>query len=693
MIKTDDMLNKLNTYQKDAVLDNSPALLLNAHVGSGKTTVLIAKVMYLHLVKEIDLKDMVVLTFTNKAAEEIKDRIKVENPEIKEKDMPYFGTFHSVAAKLLSQSLPIQDIGYTKDFTIMDQDELIELANRLIIEHRFTIKFKNKLTNRIEAIKNGNKLYGNMKREDDIGSLWECMVEEKQKQNKMDFDDLIVHAMTLLKTGTFTPKWVIIDEFQDCDSAQLAFMKAMCGTGTKLFVVGDPNQIIYSWRGSEKNIVKTFKQTYDAKEMSLPINYRSSSTILDAAKQFLADSSELEGVREEGNKIVVKNHYNPFNEAQYLCDQIKKLTSEGTVSYKDIAIFYRTQRQSKTIEDALTKENIPVEVSIKKSLKDIPVLRWFVSLLKASINSNDKNNIITALNDKGFGEGLSFAKIRGLFNNKAEDSSVLLAKIFGFNTWFKDAEVGNSLEIYDYFELDNYLSPTSSTYLENKTFILDFFDSMAHFIEEKNLSLTEGMRDYLNSSALYGIQIVKDSIDEENDSVKLMTLHACKGLEFNRVYIVGANDGLIPLRTASSEVQEEEKRLFFVGITRAKDDLEISYYTNPGDYRVLEGPSNFVYMLPSHLVAKEENEAQKVDLQSIRKEILANQSKNTQSLDAEPIKEVDPEEQAKDGKRVKHEKYGEGIVESEDEDSITVIFDAYGSKTFSKLFTSLEYLG
>ncbi|MDL4841754.1 ATP-dependent helicase [Aquibacillus rhizosphaerae] len=686
MIQTDDMLRKLNTYQRDAVLDNSPALLLNAHVGSGKTTVLISKVMYLHLVKEIDLTEMVVLTFTNKAAKEIKDRIKAENSKIKDKDMPYFGTFHSVASKLLSKVLPIQEIGYTNRFTIMDPDELFEMAYRLMIEHRFNIKFKNKLSKRMEAIKNGETLYGNMKREDDIKVLWECMVEEKRKQNKMDFDDLIVHATKLLETGVFTPKWVIIDEFQDCDRAQLALIKAMCGANTNLFVVGDPNQIIYSWRGSEKNIFQNFKRVYDAKEMSLPINYRSSSTILEAAKQFLEDSTELEGVRDEGSKIVVKNHYNPFNEAQYLCDQIKKLTSEGSVSYKDIAIFYRTQRQSKTMEDALIKEKIPVEVSVKKSLKDIPVLHWLVSLLKASINHNDKNNIITALNNKEFGEGLSFAKIRGIINNESDHTSILLDKIIGF----LQANVENISEVYDYFALDDYLSPTSSTFLENKTLILDFIDSMKRYIDEKNVALTEGMREYLNSSTLYGLHILKDSIDAEDESVKLMTLHACKGLEFKHVFIVGVNEGSIPLRTSTAEARVEEKRLFFVGITRAKDTLEISYYTNPDDYRVLEGPSRFVDMLPGHIVAKEESKERQVDLQSMRKAIQKNI--NTQE-EVAVLDEARPEEKASDETRVKHEKYGEGIVESEDEDSITVVFEAYGSKTFSKVFTSLEYLG
>jgi DNA helicase II / ATP-dependent DNA helicase PcrA len=694
MIITNEILSKLNSFQKDAVLDDSPALLLNAHVGSGKTTVLISKILYLSLVKGVNLNDMVVLTFTNKAANEIKARLKVSNDQVNDNDMPYFGTFHSVASKLLSQSLPIQDIGYDRDFSIMDTDELVEMANRLIIEKGFNIKFMNKLPNRIEAIKIGKKTYGNMRCEDDIEKLWECVVDEKLKQNKMDFDDLILNSTKLLQKRTFNPKWIIIDEFQDCDNSQLQFIKALCSSGSKIFAVGDPNQIIYSWRGSDKNIFKIFKSEYEANEMSLPINYRSSSTILDAAKLFLSDSSDLEGVRDSGNKVVVKNHYNPFNEAQNLCDQIKKLNSSGAL-YKDIAIFYRLQNQSKTIEEALVRENIPIEVSVKKSLKDIPVLQWFVKLLKASINKNDTNNIIATLSNKHFGEDLTLSQIKNLLNNKTENTSVLLDKIHGFKAFCSKSRIENIPEMYDYFELDNYLSPTSSNYLENRMFIVDFIGNIGSYIENKNLELPRGISEFLNSSSLYGINVLKEYIHFEEDSVKLMTLHSCKGLEFNNVFIVGANYGLVPLRTKTTDESEEEKRLFFVGITRAKDNLEISYYTSPDNSRVIEGPSNFVSMLPSHLIEKEDNTVQEVDLQSIRKQIIEsknNDLNNFQSTDVPPIDKSEQGNKSNQIKRVKHDKYGEGIVESEDTESITVLFNDYGSKTFSKVFTTLEYL-
>jgi len=262
LIEQHEFLKKLNDYQKEAVFDESRALLLNAHVGSGKTTVLIAKVLYLSVVKNVDFQDMVVLTFTNKAANEIKERIRRHFPAIQDDELPFVGTFHSVAKKLLSTVLHVEELGYTKDFTIIDLEELLEMANRLIVENKYKIKYQRKLLTRIENLKNGKKLYSNMKYEDDINLLWENIVQEKLAQNKMDFDDLIENATMLLKDSEFRPKWIIVDEFQDCDEAQLEFIKAMSSPETKLFVVGDPNQIIYTWRGSDREIFAKFKQFF-----------------------------------------------------------------------------------------------------------------------------------------------------------------------------------------------------------------------------------------------------------------------------------------------------------------------------------------------------------------------------------------------------------------------------------------------
>ena len=675
----DEIFEKLNSYQKETVLDESLTTLVNANVGSGKTTVLIAKVFYQHLKKGVDFKDMVVLTFTNKAAAEIKKRITDADVNILDEDMPFFGTFHSVALKMLKTILLVDDLGYTTAFTVIDPDELLEMASELIVEKGFNIKYKNKLKKRFEELQAGNTSYAGMKYKDDIEVLWNHVSLEKKKQNKMDFDDLITYATKLLETTTFSPKWIIIDEFQDCDEKQLEFIKALKVTETKVFAVGDPNQIIYSWRGSKRNIFSEFKKEYDAKEHTLPVNYRSSTTILEAAKCFLSDGAILQGTRDAGKQITLLNHYNPFNEANYLTDRIDDLHKRG-VCYSEIAVFYRMQRQSQVLEEVFNRVGIPFEVSARKILSDIPVLRWFVNLLKASINENDTGNLVSVLRDKTFGEGLTKSKIRKIVFDKSDESSSLCNKIRGFERWSINQKSFDN--IYNYFDLDCYLSPTSASYSKNKEYLLTLTDNIMEYTSDKGCSMAEGIKEFVNSSTLYGLDIFKENKHRSMDSVKLMTLHACKGLEFKYVFIIGANSGLIPLNSSSEEEQAEEKRLFFVGITRAIDELEISYYTSPGSPRVMPGQSCYLYLLPQHLIESSDSLETKSDLNAFRREIKNNIKKSVKNelIDKE-IKQ-----------KVRHERYGIGTVELEDENTITVLFEGYDIKEFAKGFNSLEFL-
>ena len=298
--------NKLNEYQKAVVLDNSKALMVNAHVGSGKTTVLINKIMYLHFVKGVALQSMAVLTFTNKAAQEIKERVKklnsslavsTSNNLLQDEDMKFFGTFHSVARTLLSKVLPIEDIGFTKDFSVVDPEEALELYDRVINENKFTVKYRNKLHKRLEKLKQGNLLYATMKHDDDLQEFYAALKEAKIKSNVMEFDDLMEYSVQLLQQNSYHPEWVIIDEYQDCDKVQQAFIDALYKESAKLFAVGDPNQIIYSWRGSSQNPFEDFKTRYNAKELTLPISYRSTANILNAAKSLLDNGSGLIGIR------------------------------------------------------------------------------------------------------------------------------------------------------------------------------------------------------------------------------------------------------------------------------------------------------------------------------------------------------------------------------------------------------------
>ena len=395
------------------------------------------------------------------------------------------------------------------------------------------------------------------KYKDDIWQLTDLLQKEKKCQNRMSFNDLILNAVHLLSSGGYHPDWIIIDEVQDCDRLQLMMIEALKGEHTRLFAVGDPNQVIYSFRGSNLNVCYLLAHNYRARELTLSMNYRSSKAILDAARYFKQSGSRLMASREGGEPIVIRRHYDPMSEAYYLAAKIKELMSSG-IPAKEIAIFYRLQEQAELLKDVFAREELPYE------------------------------------------------------------------------------------------------------------------------------------------------------------KLQLMTLHASKGLEFSVVFIIGINNGLIPL-AGSRQEEEEECRLFFVGMTRARDRLELSYYTHPGYPRVQSGESRFLKMISPALVIREGEEEHKTDLQELRRQILdARQQKTVEQQGGVSVEElateqpasaqpraVQPTEQpmsvrAMENERVSHRvchaKYGIGTVIQEDYTIIEVEFDGYGRKEFLKAFTQLERL-
>lgn len=677
-------LKRLNEYQKEAVLDESDACIVNSNVGSGKTTVLISKIIYLHYAKNISYQDMIVLTFTNKAANEIKERLIASDNSIQLEELEGFGTFHSVALHLLKSVLPVEKIDYTKDFLVIEPEEELDIAMQIIQEEKLKIKYKNRLIKRLEQEKEEEKI---SRYDDDLFKLVQLLKEEKIKQNKMTFSDILKNANILLEDYKIEPKWIIIDEVQDSDKLQLDFIDKLKSAGTKLFAVGDPNQVIYSWRGSSLNVVYTLKHKYDAKELSLPINYRSSSAILEAARCFQQNGDSLIGAREPGNKIVVKNQYNPFNEACYMVDKIKEIHNLG-VPYKEIAIFYRLQNQSQVFEDVFLKNEIPFEVSIKKTIRDIPVLNWVIKLLRFSVNPNDFSSAIYVLSNKDYGERMTEKAARKIVKEQNIIKSELLEKMHKFLN--ECSEITKSDEIYNYFEFDKYIRPTAATYKEDKESICTLLGIIMEYVKEKQMPFLNGLRDFINSSALYGVNILQKDISSDADSVKLMTLHASKGLEFSYVFITGVNYGLIPLHTRDME-EEEEQRLFFVGITRAKDYLELSYYTNPDYQRVASGESRYIYMIPEKLIQKDKVKSESVNLQGLKEQIqeAKAQGKKEETAVVEPVVEVVDQVSVK---QVNHKKYGTGKVLKEDDMMIEVEFENYGVKEFIKAFSELEFL-
>lgn len=698
-------LQRLNEYQKAAVFDESSACLVNANVGSGKTTVLITKVMYLHYEKQIPYEQMVVLTFTNKAADEIKERLYALEPEITEEQLWGFGTFHSVCLTMLKKMLPVENLGYTKEFMVMDPDEELGMAEQLILTYQLKIKYKNRLKKRLEQ--------KNSKYQDDIEKLKALLKEEKRRQDKMTFDELLENACNLVKMSEQKMddiSWIIVDEVQDSDEKQLELIDCLKKPQTCFFAVGDPNQVIYSWRGSAFHIFYQLKTKYQATELTLPVNYRSSSEILAVARCFMQQGGTLQGGRESGDKIQIRNMYDPFQEADYLAGRIRELHASG-LPYREIAIFYRLQNQSEIFEHVFEKEGIPFEVSLKKTVKDIPVLDWLIKVLRFSVNPKDKSSGIAVLADKKYGDGMSVKEAEKTINILSENlktQTEICRQMLGFSEAYAEKQDTTAEDLWNYFSLENHLHPTTASYVEDRICVMDFLERMTTYQKEQQKNVVEGFSEFLNMASLYGTNILKKEIHNENDTVKLMTLHASKGLEFSHVFITGVNYGLIPLQTKSFEEEEEEQRLFFVGITRAKEHLELSYYTSPGQYRAAPGPSRYLRMIPGNLIEGQEKdrESSATHLQDLKRQILAERAEHIELQEAGKISggknpsantgtkniSVGNEAVTTQKRRVRHPKYGTGSVVREDDMMITVDFDDYGEKELMKMFSGLEEL-
>lgn len=671
---------KLNKQQMAAVMDDSPVCLVNANVGSGKTTVLASKVHYLHEEKKTALERMVVLTFTNKAAGEIRDRLNLGEDR---RESRFFGTFHSVALTLLKEELPVGELGYDTTFLVMTPEEEAELAMGLIRREKLNIKYKNRLKKRLQR-ENPCK-YG-----DDLDQLRKLLKDEKKAMNRMTFDDLIENATLLLEAHPMDFDWVIIDEIQDTDDSQLAMIRALVGPETHLFAVGDPNQVIYSWRGSRTNVFYRLRQDYPVKEMNLPVSYRSTGTILKAAGYFKTSGEGLNGEKAMGAPIHLHQQYDAFQDADRIAGRIQQLHEEG-IAYKDMAVFYRLQNQSEVFEHVFRKEDIPYTVSVKKTVGDLPVLDFVVKLLKFAADPEDTGAGMAILRSKAYGMGLTEKKAEKRLKEELTPEEGQLMLDFGsspkedlLNLAVKLTErIGDRIpeaeEIYDLLQMDKVLKPNSASYKEDRQRVMTFFKGICRDMLDRRLPFAQNLREVLNQAALCGIGYVDEAYEEASDSVRLMTLHASKGLEFTVVFMTGANTGLMPL-TGSGTDEDEERRLFFVGMTRARDLLELSYYTNPGQANIQPGPGKFIRSIPPKLLEGGEKDRGIANLQMLKREVQAEIKKKT------PAKE-----EAK-ARCIRHEKYGVGEITSEDEMMLTARFEGYGEKTFIKAFTAIEYL-
>lgn len=681
---------RLNNHQRHAVFQSAPNTILAAMVGSGKTTVLIAKIFYLHFIQLVPFEQMVVLTFTNKAAREIKQRISSflgNYSDDLNKHLRYFGTFHSVARQLIDEHELLPSIGYKQGFTILDEQDKQEFLERIISQNDLDVKYQNKLSKRWDNYKkSGTTLMGSMKLEDDLIKLIQMAETEKRRSNRMDFDDLLSIGNQLLKAQNANPpKWIIVDEFQDCNAIQLDLIENLKGKETNVFVVGDPNQSIYGWRGSDEHIFKQVQSRWNALWMELPQNYRSTASILSAAGNLLLEqNSSLIATRTAGTPISLIRHFSDQQEAFYLKEQLHELMNSN-VALETVAVLFRTHEQIKLVENVLAQDNIPFQLGKRLELYDSPSQAFILRVFKLCCNPNDVDSCLAILCDSTFGIMKRSKKLLLSLRSDEKDISavstiikelekskkkvgehiLLFKQIERFSHEFLELRNANSEQLIDYLQLRNILKPTSIHHKEYLIGIDEAWREVSRYMNEKGWgNRNEIFHVAIDQVVLEGTFHINGGTKGQGRGVHLLTIHAAKGLEFDRVYIAGANTGIIPLsQHRGSQNLKEEKRLLFVAITRGKDAVEIGWHAQPTFRNALPEPSYFLNAIPEALLE--------------RKAYSSPEKKNT---------ETDNAGEWIVGTKVSHKKYGIGeIVEITDSDYICT-FEKVGRKEFSKVF-------
>ena len=592
-------LENLNKEQQEAVLYNDGPLLILAGAGSGKTKVLTTKIAY--LIEELDVLpwEILAITFTNKAALEMKERVDKMIGQ-KAKDIQ-ISTFHSFGLRILRENY--KKLYYYNNFVIMDSDDSLTIVKKILKTLNYDPKIYNPkaIRNKISNCK--NELLSPSDYEKYIASDYEKVVsevyykyEEKLKQNNaVDFDDLLLLPIKLfrkfpdvLQHYQERYKYILIDEYQDTNEAQYILSKLISAKNRKITCVGDDSQSIYSFRGANyKNILNFEKDYKDAKTILLEENYRSTSTILDAANQVIRNNKQrkdknLWTSRGKGEKIKYYRAYNEKDEAQYVIRKIKELRNKE-VEYKDIAVLYRTNAQSRVLEEEMLKENMPYRVIgsfyfySRKEIKDL------IAYLRLIHNSKDNVSLLRVINTPKRGIGLK--TIENLTAKADEEgTSIYEAITSGKELEFKKtidqlkslSEELTLTELIDKVldasglrqELESEKTLEAEVRLEN----LEEFKSITKSFEEREGLIS--LEDFLLEISL--ISDVEEYKDDPN-RISLMTVHSVKGLEFDHVFVVGMEEGIFPHMNSLMETSEveEERRLCYVAITRAKDDLHL----------------------------------------------------------------------------------------------------------------------
>ena len=740
-----DILQKLNPAQKEAVETTEGAVLILAGAGSGKTRVLTTRIGYLMEEKGVKAENILAITFTNKAANEMRERVDETLQGTDTKEM-WITTFHSCCVRILRKS--INKIGYNRSFVIYDSPDQVTLIKDCMRELNISDKaFDPKAV--LSAISGAkDKLYSPKKylalNEGDIsktkiGEIYALYQDRLKRNSALDFDDLIMKTVELFKEHPDVLdyyrnkfRYIMVDEYQDTSKAQYELIKLLAKQHQNICVVGDDDQSIYGWRGADIRNILEFERDYDnVKIVKLEQNYRSTQVILDAANHVIANNIErkrkkLWSDKKEGQLIKIQLAENEIEEGDFIVNTISYMKRYEDREYKDFAVLYRANAQARSVEDALNRHGIPYNIygGIKfyerKEIKDI------IAYLRVLQNPQDDISLKRIINVPRRGIGLrTIEKIEDRASLKEESIYSVLIDIEDNSDISRKARSS----ISEFVDLMSTLRSFRDVYSVSQIIekVLDATGYIDELEKEKNgegEDRIENLKEFISvalefesnnedkslESFLTNVALNSEPSeeDEETDKVSLMTIHSSKGLEFPVVFLAGMEEKIFPISRAIQSMRdseiEEERRLCYVGITRAKEELFLTLTKR----RTLYGRTNpsvasrFIEELPEECVERLNKEQKELSYSKANYNMLDKYTKKymnsmnkvqvAKSANA-TIKSSTTENSIDDiklGSKVHHPKFGLGTVVALKGPDITIAFDNQGIKTINKEYTTLD---
>lgn len=608
-----NMLDKLNERQKEAVLATEGPVLVLAGAGSGKTTVLVNRIAHMISEKHIRPWNILAITFTNKAAREMKDRIERLLGDTA-KDM-WIGTFHSVCVRILRSCIDL--LGYSRDFVIYDTADtktvMKECLRELDIDEksfpvRNVLSIISNAKNDLMDAATFENVYKSDYRMSIIAKIYYRYQTKLRKNNAVDFDDIILNTVKILSENPDVLskyqdkfRYILVDEYQDTNNSQYLLINLLAQANRNLCVVGDDDQSIYKFRGANIGNILNFEDDYsDVQKITLDQNYRSTQNILDAANSVISNNKGRMGKslwtsNGDGNKVFVYTGTNEYDEARYIARQIKKHFDEQG-SFSDCAILYRTNAQSRVIEEMLMRESVPYKVLSGLRFYDRKEIKDIIAYLRVVYNPNDDVSLARIINEPKRKIGnATLEKARNIAREKetslydvishADDYpefKTAIKKLLGFSEIIQSLiKLKDTVTIEDLTgRILNDTGYMPALVMEDTTESKTRIENLGEFISvitefEKNEETGNTLGEFLENISLVSDI---DGYDENEDSAVLMTIHSAKGLEFPIVFLSGLEEGLFPgMRSMESDDDiEEERRLCYVAITRAKEQLYIT---------------------------------------------------------------------------------------------------------------------